>query len=142
MLIERTGLPITIEKKNLDNPLEAKREEAEKVATEFETLFMDLVLKTMRESVKPEEESNAMGIYKGMLDSEYSKSMTEAQSFGIRDMIMDWMNSNDPVLAQNRLSGSNPVEVEKTESLHRGAKEALEKYKLQSMSLQAPRLSK
>ena len=70
---------------------EAKYKEADKVAKEFETLFMEMMMKSMRETVKPEEETNAQNIYKSMLDSEYSKTMTDAQSFGIREMVRNWI---------------------------------------------------
>lgn len=84
--------------RTLDKKAKLKIEEAKQVAKEFETLFVDIVLKKMRETSKPDNESNAMHIYTSMLDSEYSKSMTEAENFGIRDMILEWMTQNDPVL--------------------------------------------
>jgi flagellar protein FlgJ len=71
-----------------------KVKEADSVAKEFETLFVDMMMKSMRETVKPEEESNAQNIYKSMLDSEYSKTMTDAQSFGIREMVKNWIIEN------------------------------------------------
>lgn len=86
--------------------LQAKRKtdqkaaEAEKVAQEFETMFMDLVMKGMRRTAMPEEASNALEIYQDMLDSEYSKTMTTGQDFGIRRMILDWMKTADPDLKQ------------------------------------------
>ena len=73
---------------------EKKAQQADTVAKEFETLYVDMMLKSMRETVKPEEESNAENIYKSMLDSEYSKNMTDAQSFGIRDMVRNWIMEN------------------------------------------------
>ncbi len=71
-----------------------KYKEADEAAKQFETLFMDMMIKNMRETAKPEDESNAQGIYKDMLDKEYSKSMTDAQSFGIRDMVRQWILEN------------------------------------------------
>jgi Rod binding domain-containing protein len=82
------------------NPEKLKKlQDAEKVATEFETLFMDLVLKGMRQTAKPENQDNATEIYTSMLDSERTKTMTESQEFGIRSLIMDWLKSNDPEFA-------------------------------------------
>jgi peptidoglycan hydrolase FlgJ len=75
-----------------------KWQEAQAAATEFETLFMDLIVKGMRQTAKPEDASNASDIYTGMLDSEHAKSMTSAQSFGVREMILDWMKTSDPSL--------------------------------------------
>jgi len=72
--------------------------EAENVAKEFETLFMDMMVKSMRVTAKPEEETPAMDIFQGMLDSEYAKSMTAQQSFGLREMVVNWLKQNDPTL--------------------------------------------
>ena len=76
-----------------------KAEESVRVAKEFETLFLDMMLKTMRQTAKPEEESNATGIYQGMLDGEYTKSMAEGQDFGIQQMLLRWMKENDTQVA-------------------------------------------
>jgi Rod binding domain-containing protein len=85
-------------KKRLENKSDLKVEDAKKVAKEFETLFVDMVLKKMRETSKPEDESNALHIFNSMLDTEYSKSVTDAENFGIRDMILEWMTQSDPEL--------------------------------------------
>ena len=75
--------------------------QAEKVAEDFETLFMDMMVKSMRQNVKSEEESNAMDIFQGMLDSEYAKMMTAHQNFGLRDTILDWLKTNDASLQKD-----------------------------------------
>ena len=86
-------------RKPLDKETEKKLQEAEKVASEFETMFMDLIVKGMRQTAQPEESSNALDIYNGMLDGEYTKSMTGAQDFGVRGMLLEWMKTADPTLA-------------------------------------------
>lgn len=73
---------------------EKSAKEADSVAKEFETLFVDMMMKSMRNTVKSDDESNAENIYKSMLDNEYSKIMTEAQSFGIREMVRNWITEN------------------------------------------------
>ncbi|NBW81168.1 hypothetical protein EBR21_05380 [bacterium] len=94
-----------------DEKLIAKRQEAEKAAQEFETLFVDMMVKSMRQTATPEESSNAEDIYQGMLDSEYSKSMTTANNFGIREQILNWMEQADPSLKTVNSKGSkNPSE--------------------------------
>jgi flagellar protein FlgJ len=80
--------------------LQKKREEAEKVAQDFETMFIDMMVKSMRQTAQREDVSNAEDIYQGMLDSEYSKSMTATKSFGIRTQILDWLEQTDPELKQ------------------------------------------
>lgn len=79
-----------------------KRSEAEKVAEEFETMFMDMMVKSMRKTSQPEDVSNAEDIYQGLLDSEYAKSMTATQSFGIKSQILQWLEQTDPLLKVNR----------------------------------------
>jgi peptidoglycan hydrolase FlgJ len=74
---------------------------AEEVAGQFETVFVNMMLKSMRETAKPEEESNAMGIYGGMLDDEYGKSMSQGHNFGIKKAIFDWIQQNDPDIKSN-----------------------------------------
>jgi Rod binding domain-containing protein len=60
-----------------------------------------MMLKSMRQTAKPEDESNAHDIFQGMLDGEYTKLMADSQSFGIRDLILNWMKENDPSLNPN-----------------------------------------
>ncbi|NBO38158.1 hypothetical protein EBU99_06215 [bacterium] len=76
--------------------IDRRRAEAEKVAQDFETMFIDMVVKSMRQTAQPEDLSNAEDIYQGMLDSEYSKSMTATQTFGIREQILNWLEQTDP----------------------------------------------
>lgn len=62
----------------------------EKAASEFEEIFINLVLKTMRNSVpKSDFFGNSMQkeIYEGMLDEELSKSLASRGVFGLRDLI-------------------------------------------------------
>ncbi|WP_338635649.1 rod-binding protein [Spirobacillus cienkowskii] len=120
-----------------------KIKEAETVAKEFETIYLDMMLKSMRQTAKPENESNAHDIFQSMLDSEYSKIMAESQSFGIRDLILNWMKDNDPSLnpslkilnSQNLNTDNNElfeskkvIENMKSKSLF--TKLALQKYKI------------
>jgi Rod binding domain-containing protein len=64
---------------------------AEQVAADFEALFMDMMLKSMRKTAAGPDQSNAMDIYTGMLDSEYAKNMATTRNFGIKSMILDWL---------------------------------------------------
>ncbi len=88
--------------KESKNPkLLKKIKEAENVAKEFETIYLDMMLKSMRQTAKAEDESNAHDIFQSMLDGEYTKLMADSQSFGIRDLILNWMKENDPALNTN-----------------------------------------
>ena len=60
------------------------------LAGEFESIFTELVLKSMRNSVQKGgliDGGNGEDIFKGMLDSEYSKAMADQRSSGIADSI-------------------------------------------------------
>ncbi len=82
----------------IDPKLEQK---AEKAAQEFEALFLDIMLQSMRKTAAPEEQSNAQSIYSSMLDSEYSKSMSSSHTFGIKELILDWMRANQAGLGKS-----------------------------------------
>lgn len=61
-----------------------------KVAEDFESVFLEQMLKSMRSSVQKSgliDGGNAEQIYVGMLDSEYAKSMAHQRTSGIADMI-------------------------------------------------------
>ena len=79
---------------------DTKLAEAQNVAQEFETLFMDMMIKGMRQTAKPEDASNALDVYTGMLDQETAKTMSSSQTVGVKALILDWMKSSDPELAK------------------------------------------
>ncbi|APJ04544.1 rod-binding protein [Silvanigrella aquatica] len=89
------------EKETLNPKIAQKLKDAENVAKEFETIYLDMMIKSMRQTAKPEDESNAQDIFKSMLDGEYSKLMANSQNFGIRDLILNWMKESDPDLNPN-----------------------------------------
>lgn len=92
-----------------------KIKDAENVAKEFETIYLDMMLKSMRQTAKAEDESNAHDIFQGMLDGEYTKLMADSQSFGIRDLILNWMKENDPSLNPN-LKTMNELKSDNTDN--------------------------
>lgn len=60
------------------------------LSKDFESVFMEQMFKTMRESVQKSgliDGGNAEDIYRSMLDSEYAKSMATQGSTGIASMI-------------------------------------------------------
>lgn len=61
-----------------------------KLATDFEAMFMEQMLKGMRSSVQKSgliDGGNAEEIYTSMLDSEYAKNMASQRNGGISEMI-------------------------------------------------------
>lgn len=75
-------------------------EKLEKAAKEFEGIFMDIVMKSMRSTV---EESDFMGdskkaqFFQEMLDSEYSKASTERQGLGLAKAIVKQLSQATPL---------------------------------------------
>lgn len=60
------------------------------LATDFEAMFMEQMLKGMRSSIQKSgliDGGNAEEIYTSMLDSEYAKTMANQRNTGLADMI-------------------------------------------------------
>ena len=85
-----------IQNRNIEKPIdgiEAKSGQPAKIkqlANEFESLFLEIVLKSMRETVQKSElvnGGNAEEIYRSMLDQEYAKNMAGMRQSGIGDAI-------------------------------------------------------
>ena len=98
-------------------------------ADEFESIFVNLMLKSMRDSVDKSEMidgGNGEDIFRSMLDGEYAKSMAGERKTGIADAIEREMKS---LLIANTASGDskgieayqkqirqNPAEMDKLSS--------------------------
>ncbi len=68
----------------------SKSGKIKQLANEFESLFLEIVLKSMRETVGKSElmnGGNAEDIYRSMLDQEYAKNMAGMRQTGIGDAI-------------------------------------------------------
>ncbi|MCP3676608.1 MAG: peptidoglycan DD-metalloendopeptidase family protein [Deltaproteobacteria bacterium] len=77
--------------KTLQNNPQQEKRALEKAASEFESLFIFNMLKTMRKSVSKESlfgNSKGEEIYKSMLDEELSRVMAQGRGMGLRDMIV------------------------------------------------------
>lgn len=67
-----------------------ERTKIRQVSEQFESVFLNLVLKSMRDTVQSSglvDGGNAEEIYRSMLDNEYSQSMAEQRQTGIADAI-------------------------------------------------------
>jgi flagellar protein FlgJ len=77
--------------KALENALNPRDvAEIKKAAKEFESIFMNMMLESMRKTVPTDGlmgGGNAEDIYRSMLDSEYAKVLAEHQSSGLADTI-------------------------------------------------------
>lgn len=73
--------------------LESKdRQGLEQAARDFEELFVNLLLKTMRSSLPKSEfieSSFQKEMFEGMLDEAYAKEIAKGQGLGIAKMVMD-----------------------------------------------------
>jgi flagellar protein FlgJ len=79
---------------NIPDAKQLDKERAKQVAQEFETLYLDMMLKSMRSTVPSEDMGHAEQMYREMLDGEYSKEMSKSQDFGIQKMVYDWITQS------------------------------------------------
>jgi flagellar protein FlgJ len=62
----------------------------------FEAMFLDQMMKTMRQTVPKNEldlEDKATEVYRGMLDSEYSEKAAKAGGVGLADQIVAYLEA-------------------------------------------------
>jgi flagellar protein FlgJ len=67
------------------------KEKLEKAACEFEGLFMDIVMKSMRDTVPESDvmgDSKKVAFFQSMLDSEYAKEMSKQGKIGLANAIV------------------------------------------------------
>jgi len=72
----------------------ANEAQIRKVSEQFESIFLNLVLKTMRKSVQKSgllDGGNAEKIYSSMLDQQYAQLMAQQHHTGIADNIEDFL---------------------------------------------------
>ena len=83
--------PIQMPQAKLPNLKKDSKAELEKAAKEFEGMFMDIVMKSMRDTV---QESDAFGdtqkvkFFQSMLDTEYAKELGKQGKIGLSAAIM------------------------------------------------------
>ncbi len=106
--------------------------EAKKAAQEFETMFAEIMLKSMRQTAMPEDASNALDIFQGMLDGEYAKAMTSNGDLGVQNMVLDWMKQVDPKLGGALGGAGGPGKNDAS-----AVNNALKNYRLQQYQMQA-----
>ena len=85
--------------------------EVRDAAEGMESMFLDYMMKVMRQSVPTNEmslESPATGIYRSMLDSENAKKVAESGGVGLSEQIIDYLMSRN---YNNQRGQAVPVEV-------------------------------
>jgi len=88
------------------------KEKLEKAAKEFEGVFMDLVMKNMREAVGVGENTEfgdpqKVKFFQSMLDSEYSKAICAKKKLGLADAIIRQFSPK--VAATKLMDGSEKI---------------------------------
>lgn len=81
---------LTEKAKNLGAHNSQDVEEIRRLSEQFEGIFLEIVLKSMRESVQKSEfldGGNGEEIFRSMLDGEYAKTMASQRSSGLADTI-------------------------------------------------------
>lgn len=80
-------------------PQRESQKELRRAAAEFESLFINQMLKSMRETIGKSElfhGGNAEDIYASMLDTELSKNMAKAGGIGLADMLLRQLSDGTP----------------------------------------------
>lgn len=89
--------------------------EVKKVAKDFESLFLEIVLRSMRNTVPKSgliDGGNAEDIYRSLLDSEYAKTMSSTGHSGLAAQIEKQILDSIPS-ARSKLNGALSEEAGK-----------------------------
>ena len=79
---------------NINKKTPENIEAVKKLAEDFESIFMEIVLKSMRETVDKSsltDGGNGEAVFQSMLDSEYSKSLASQSPSGLASSIQDYL---------------------------------------------------
>jgi flagellar protein FlgJ len=102
------------------SPADRETLAAKKVAKEFETLFVGMMLKSMRETVgkdKLTDGGHGEEIYRSLLDQEYAKALTENGGVGLSAMLERQLVKPTPdnALNQGNTNHDTTIQSAKTE---------------------------
>jgi flagellar protein FlgJ len=81
----------------------------------METMFMDYLMKTMRETVPKNDmdlENGATAIYRGMLDQEYAQKAVKAGGVGLSDTIIAYLAPESYNLPKGQMTAPSRVNQE------------------------------
>ena len=79
---------------------QSRIKEMKKVAIQFESIFANIMMKSMRQSVPDNplvQKSNGEKIFTEMLDNEYSQMMVKQKGIGLADAIVRQMMKNEKI---------------------------------------------
>ena len=80
----------------------------EKVARDFESVFVNKLFESMRKGVPKSEllDSSAMKMYQSMMDQEMAKNMSERKGMGLGEMVYKDLSRLDKVFREESISSS------------------------------------
>jgi Rod binding domain-containing protein len=87
-----------------------------KAAEGLETMFMDYLMKTMRETVPKNDmdlENGATAIYRGMLDQEYAQKAVNAGGVGLSDTIIAYLAPESYNLPKGQMTAPKATSPQK-----------------------------
>ena len=81
----------------------------EKVARDFESVFVNKLLESMRKSVPKSGllDSSALDMYQSMMDQEMAKNMSERKGMGLGEMVYKDLSRLDKVFRGESISSSS-----------------------------------
>ena len=93
----------------------------EKVARDFESVFVNKLLESMRKAVPKSGllDSSALDMYQSMMDQEMAKNMSERKGMGLGEMVYKDLSRLDKVFRGESISSSSikmPI-AQKTENI-------------------------
>ena len=80
----------------------------EKVARDFESVFVNKLLESMRKSVPKSGllDSSALDMYQSMMDQEMAKNMSERKGMGLGEMVYKDLSRLDKEFSEESISSS------------------------------------
>ena len=94
--------------------------EMEKVARDFESVFVNKLLESMRKAIPKSGllDSSALDMYQSMMDQEMAKNMSERKGMGLGEMVYKDLSRLDKVFRGESISSSSikmPI-IQKTDN--------------------------
>ena len=83
--------------------------EMEKVARDFESVFVNKLLESMRKAIPKSGllDSSALDMYQSMMDQEMAKNMSERKGMGLGEMVYKDLSRLDKVFKGESISSSS-----------------------------------
>jgi peptidoglycan hydrolase FlgJ len=119
-LIKRAEIQNTLFSQLTENNLESMKNQSkfgqidsekdmEKVARDFESVFVNKLFESMRKGVPKSGllDSSAMKMYQSMMDQEMAKNMSERKGMGIGEMVYKDLSRLDKVFRGESISSSS-----------------------------------